>query len=297
MIAEPVLTQPPRTIGLIGGTGKMGQMFQKLFEGDGYRVLVVGRAALADYERLVRDSDVVLITVPIRDTVPLLRAIKGFLRQDQLLTDFTSIKSEPVSAMLESPAMVIGCHPIFAPMADPSGQNVVLCPERPGGYLPWYRKFYEDHGMRVAEMTPRDHDQSMAFIQGLTHFLNIAFAGTLRGAGVDVQQLLQVCSPVYRIFFSMLCRILSGDAELYGQIQISNPANVPLLEEFLKNANSLMGLIEDENLEGFYEAFRNAADYLGDYKDIARNESNFLIEQIKTYPHPAEAAPDKSDDN
>ncbi len=293
MSADSVPTRAPRSIGLIGGTGKMGRMFQRLFEGDGYRVAVLGRAPLAAYERLVRDADVVIVSVPIRDTVPLLRAIAPFLRAGQLLSDFTSIKSEPVAAMLESPAQVIGCHPIFAPMADPAGQNVVLCPARPGGYLPWYRELYERHGMRVAEMTPQEHDQAMAFIQGLTHFLNIAFAGTLRTAGVDLQKLLQVCSPVYRIFFAMLCRILSGDAELYGQIQISNPANAPLLREFLANGQNLLRMVEGQDLEAFYGAFREAASYLGDYRDVARSESNYLIEQIKCYapPPPGPAKP------
>ncbi|MBI3992191.1 MAG: prephenate dehydrogenase/arogenate dehydrogenase family protein [Candidatus Lambdaproteobacteria bacterium] len=284
MSDDPDFRPPTRSIGLIGGTGGMGRMFRRLFEADGYRVEGMGRAPLDAYERLVRASDVLIISVPIQQTVPLIRSIAPFLRPGQLLSDFTSIKAEPVAAMLETEADVIGCHPIFAPMADVAGQNVVLCPARPGRWLPWYRTLYASHGLRVAEMTPQAHDQAMGFIQGLTHFLNIAFASTLRSAGGDLQQLLQVCSPVYRIFFAMLCRILSGDAQLYGQIQITNPDSGPLVREFLANGQRLLDMIEARDLEAFYRAFQEAAAYLGDYRDVARAESNYLIEQFKAYP-------------
>ena len=286
MSDDPASLSSPRSIGLIGGTGGMGRMFRRLFEADGYRVEGLGRAPLEAYERLVRASDVIIVSVPIQQTVPLIRSIAPFLRPGQLLSDFTSIKAEPLAAMLETEADVIGCHPIFAPMAEVAGQNVVLCPVRPGGWLPWYRELYAAHGLRVAEMTPEAHDQAMGFIQGLTHFLNIAFASTLRSAGGDLEQLLQVCSPVYRVFFAMLCRILSGDAELYGQIQITNPASGPLVREFLANGQRLLHMIEAHELDDFYGAFRDAAAYLGDYRDVARAESDYLIEQFKAYPPP-----------
>jgi len=273
----------PRTICLLGGDGRMGRMFRRLFEADGYTVTVGDRAPPAAHEALIRAADVVILTVPIRETVPLARAIAAYLKPRQLLSDFTSIKAEPVAAMLETPAQVIGCHPIFGPMADPTGQNVVLCPARPGPWLPWYRAFFERHGMQVAEMSPAEHDQAMAFIQGLTHFINITFAKTLASADTNLEHLLQVCSPVYRIFFAMLCRILSGDEKLYGQIQMSNPANVPVVAAFLENGESLLELVRGGDLEAFYREFQAVADYLGSYKEVARDESNYLVERIREY--------------
>lgn len=277
-------TPEPRAICLLGGTGKLGRMFQRILEQDGFQVEAVGKAPPETYEPLIRAADVVIVSVPIRDTVPLIRAIAPYLEPRHLLTDFTSIKAEPVAAMLETPAQVIGCHPIFAPMADPRGQNVVLCPERPGAFLPWYRGLFERHGMQVAVMDPAEHDQAMAFIQGLTHFLNIVFARSLATSGANLEQLLQVCSPVYRVFFAMLCRILSGDEILYGQIQMSNPANIPVVADFLKNGRELLAQVEAGDLEGFYRQFREAAEFLGPYKEVARNESNYLIDRMREFP-------------
>jgi prephenate dehydrogenase len=137
--------------------------------------------------------------------------------------------------------------------------------------------------MHPVAMTPQGHDEAMAFIQGLTHFLNITFARTLQTRQADLEALLRVCSPVYQVFFAVLSRILSGDARLYGQIQLLNRENVPVLREYLDNAQALLGAVERGDAEAFYAMFQQAADYLGDFKTVARDESNFLIEQMRGY--------------
>lgn len=283
MTAEPDAPTQPGTLTLIGGEGRMGRMFHRLLEGDGYTVRSVGPSADPGYGGAVRDADVVIVTVPIADTVAVIRRIAPFLRPGQLLSDFTSIKAEPMAAMLETPADVIGCHPLFAPMASPAGQNVVLCPERPGRWLPWYEGFLHRHGMQAVHMAPAEHDEAMAFIQGLTHFINIVFARTLQTRGANLEQILKVCSPVYQVLFAILCRVLSGDAHLYGQIQAANPNNPPVLEDFLDNGRAFLDVVRRQDWDEVYRLFDEAAAYLGDFKQVAREESDFLIERMAEY--------------
>jgi prephenate dehydrogenase len=273
----------PRTIGLIGGPGKMGSLFQRLFESLGYAVRSAGPSADPGYDGLVAAADVVIVTVPIAETLATIGRIAPLLRPDQLLADFTSIKREPVAAMLASPAWVIGCHPLFGPMPNPAGQNVVLCPARPGPCLPWLEETVKRLGMTPVVMTPQGHDEAMAFIQGLTHFLNIAFARTLQTRGADIEALLRVCSPVYQVFFAMLSRILSGDPQLYGQIQLLNRENIPVVREFLRNGAELLDLADGRRWEDFYRMFSEAGAYLGPFKAVARQESDFLIDQMRQY--------------
>jgi len=185
--------------------------------------------------------------------------------------------------MLTSAASVIGCHPLFAPMASPAGQNVVLCPERPGPWLEWYEGFFRRNGMMVSHLKPAEHDEAMAFIQGLTHFINIVFARTLQTRQARLEQILKVCSPVYQVLFAILCRILSGDAHLYGQIQAANPNNPPVLESFLANGRDFLDVVEHKDWDAVYGFFDEAAAYLGDYRQVAREESDFLIEQMTDY--------------
>ncbi|MDH4120403.1 MAG: prephenate dehydrogenase/arogenate dehydrogenase family protein [Deltaproteobacteria bacterium] len=283
MTAQPTPHPPgtPKIIALIGGTGGMGRMMTPLLEGLGHTVLAAGRSTPLTPEDAARRAEVVIVTVPIHHTQDTIARLAPLLGPEKLFSDFTSIKRQPVEAMLASPAAVIGCHPIFGPMPNPAGQNVVLCPARPGPWLDWYEHLYLALGMKVSRMTPEEHDRSMAVIQGLTHFINISFAATLESRQVNLEQVLQVCSPVYRVAFAMLSRILSGDPALYREIQLANPENLPILEEFLGNASRLKAMVGSADGPGFDDLFTHAAGYLGPYLATARRESDWLVEQMR----------------
>ena len=282
----------PRIIGFIGGTGRMGQLFLRLLSADGYTVLTAGRSTALSYEQLVDRSDVVIVTVPIDNTAETIRRIAPRLRPGQLLSDFTSVKAEPVRLMLQSPAFVIGCHPVFGPVPDPAGQNVVLCPARPGPYLDWYRGLFESHGMHVELMEAEAHDRAMGLVQGLLHFVNVAFARALQSSGAPVDELLRVSSPVYRLFFATLGRILSGDPALYGAIQVRNPWSRKTVREFLRHGQDLLNAIEHDDEKAFQALFDQAATYLGEARREARAESEWIIDHPRPRPEaPAKPAP------
>ena len=90
-----------KTIGIIGGTGKFGQWFRKFFEEQGHKVLIAGRKTELTPVELARTSDIVIVSVPIKNTVETIEHIAPHVREDALLMDFTSLKQEPVKAMLK----------------------------------------------------------------------------------------------------------------------------------------------------------------------------------------------------
>ena len=261
----------------------MGKMFEQRFTQAGFTVRVTGSKGVSQEPDLVQKSQLIIITVPIDKTIDVIRRITPYLRESHLLSDFTSIKSKVVPAMLETEAQVISCHPIFGPMNDFTGQNVVLCPARPGQFLDWYTSLYENLGLNVEVMDAEEHDSSMSFIQGLTHFIHIVFAQTLFSEKVDIKKLLAVCSPVYQANFAFLCRILSKDPHLYSCIQTENPKNSAILEAFIKNAQESLDLIKKKKVPLFEKNFMDYADYLGGFKYMADRQSDFLVEKLKEY--------------
>ena len=130
-----------KTIGIIGGTGKMGAWFEKFFSKEGYHVQVAGRATSLSIKDCARSSDIVIVSVPIGQTVPVIREVGPLVKEHGLLMDFTSIKNGPVEAMLKySTSAVIGLHPMFgAGVKTLKNQTIVICPARPRNYLPWIR--------------------------------------------------------------------------------------------------------------------------------------------------------------
>ncbi|PCI28268.1 MAG: hypothetical protein COB67_06730, partial [SAR324 cluster bacterium] len=211
-------------IGIIGGSGQMGRMFEKHFKALGKIVTVSDEASLSQEKKLVIESDLVIISVPLGAAKEVIKRIKPWLRKDQLLSDFTSVKTKVVPAMLETEASVISCHPMFGNMSEIKGQNIVLMPVRPGKFQAKLRRLYEDLGLSVVVMDDwKKHDQSMSFIQGLMHFLHIVFTQTLHSKDVDLKTLLSICSPVYQANFAFACRILQRDPHLYTHILMDNP--------------------------------------------------------------------------
>ena len=102
-------------IGIVGGTGKMGKWFAQLFIKAGYEVLVAGRKTSLTSVEIARQCDVVIISVPIEKTVEIIKDIGPLIPEHGVMMDLTSIKTEPVSAMLEySRAEVVGIHPLSA---------------------------------------------------------------------------------------------------------------------------------------------------------------------------------------
>ena len=120
--------------GIIGGTGKMGMLFSPVFERAGYQVIVSGRTTDVTSAEIAQTCDLMLVSVPIRDTVQVIQEIAPLLTKEQLLCDFTSLKVAPWAAMLESKAQVIGLHPMFGPtVSSIIRQTIVMCPARVTG--------------------------------------------------------------------------------------------------------------------------------------------------------------------
>ncbi|MDD1634489.1 MAG: prephenate dehydrogenase/arogenate dehydrogenase family protein, partial [Methanomicrobiales archaeon] len=70
--------------GIIGGTGKMGSLFAGVLARAGWEVMVSGRSTSLTARDLAGKADLVMVSVPIRETVPVIRAIAPLLRQDQV---------------------------------------------------------------------------------------------------------------------------------------------------------------------------------------------------------------------
>jgi prephenate dehydrogenase len=84
------------SIGIIGGTGGMGRLFASALRKLGHKVLISSRHTALTIEECAHRADWIIVTVPIRSTEAVIRKIGPLLRKDQLLMDFTSLKSKPV---------------------------------------------------------------------------------------------------------------------------------------------------------------------------------------------------------
>ncbi len=269
-------------IGIIGGTGQMGQWFKKFFEEKGHKVLIASRKTSLTPQECASKCDVVMVTVPIAITVKVIKEIAPYVREGALLMDFTSIKKEPVETMLKySKAAVIGTHPVFGPSVRTiKNQTMVLCPVRPKNWLNWIKNILEKDGAIVKKTTPEKHDKMMSIIQGLMHFSTICVAHTLKQLGIDVEESLHYTSPIYKLRMDMVGRLLNQDPELYADIAMLNSENKQAIEEYIKSTRELIGIIKRQDREEFVKFFKEGANFLGDFKKEATEYSDYIIEQL-----------------
>ena len=268
--------------GIIGGTGKMGRLFVPIFERAGYEVLVSGRSTALTNTQLAELCDIVIVSVPIHDTVRAIEEIAPVMTKEQLLCDFTSLKVLPVAAMLESEAMVIGLHPLFGPTV-PSlrHQTIIVCPARaPEETLNSLVSLFTREGANCTLATPEQHDRMMAVVQGLTHFVTLCMADSVRRLGLDIETTLAFTSPVYQIELSLVGRLLSQDPSLYADILQQNPFVPDVLSVCTSSARDLDDIVNSKDPERFREFFQRNSRHLGKYCDEGMKTTDALIESM-----------------
>ncbi|MEN6443443.1 MAG: prephenate dehydrogenase/arogenate dehydrogenase family protein [Methanoregula sp.] len=266
--------------GIIGGTGKMGKLFTGVFERAGYTVEVSGRSTALTNAALAERCDLVIVSVPIRDSVRVIQEIAPLLSKDQVLCDFTSLKMEPVEAMLKSKAQVIGLHPMFGPtVSSLSRQTIIVCPARADPTtLASLIALFRNEGAECTITTPEKHDRMMAVVQGLTHFVTLTMAETLRRLDIDIRTTQAFTSPVYQMEMSVVGRLLSQDPDLYADILQENPFVPEVLDACQDAVRNLADIVTAGDPDRFREFFRDNSRHFGDYCQQGQETTDALIE-------------------
>ena len=182
-----------------------------------------------------------VISVPINETVDVIRRLGPLVREDALLMDLTSLKSEPLKAMLEATnASVVATHPLFGPSVHSlQGQRVVVCPGRGDVWLEWVKQTYRSRGLVVVESSAEHHDRVMSIVQVLVHFSTEVMGKTLSRLAVPLEETMEFMSPVYLLELIMTGRHFAQSPELYASIQMANPATPEVTAAFVEAAGEM----------------------------------------------------------
>jgi prephenate dehydrogenase len=267
-----------RTVGMIGGTGQMGRWLKPFFEGAGYGVLISGRTTPLTYQQCIARSDVVIINVPISHTVEVIRRVGRFFQPGQLMVDNTSIKTQPVAAMLEAASEgveVLGMHTVFGPnITELRRQNVIFTSTPKSGELAQeFEGIFYKYGATITHTTPEYHDRQMAFHQNLEHFTKIVLAEVLRSQFGTPAVLDTYSSPNSRLSLLAMGRILKGNPQLYAEIQTQNLQGAGMIQEYLRIAAELGQALSSGDTSRFTQAMIQCAAAFG---------ADFLTQAVET---------------
>ncbi len=280
--AEMPLDVEPKTIAIVGGEGGMGRSIQTLFSDLGHEVLSADLETELRPAEAAATADVVLISVPIRETRAVIEQIGPLVRKDALLMDVTSIKTDPMAAMLASTeASVVGTHPMFGPGVNTyQGQRVVLCPGRGEAWLDWARQMFTARGLVISEATAAEHDSMMAIVQVLHHFKTQVLGMALSRTGTPLEETLRFTSPAYLLEAYVTGRHFAQSPDLYGPIEMLNPDSKQVIDEFRKAAADLAEILAAGDQQAFDQVFEDVRAFFGDFTDEALEQSGFLIDRL-----------------
>ena len=255
-------------VAIIGGSGKMGRWFARHLLNEGNEVIISGRTeskireakkelgieAVPNVEA-VKDAEVILLSVPIDTFEDIVVELAPHIRSEQVVVDVTSVKSMPVDVMHRhlKTKKVLGTHPLFGPGAmRVSGQNFVLTPtgseeralaEKARGYL-------ETRGASVSLMTPEEHDDKMAVILGLSHFIAIVAGDTLLNSN-KVLQPTSLGGVTYKVLLTLVESVISENSELYATIQMNLPGVTGIEQLFQGKVAEWAEVVKNKDRDAF----------------------------------------------
>ncbi len=240
-------------VGIVGGTGRMGSWFADVLERVGSEVFRVGRKTDLTPAEIAAMCDVVVISVPIRDTVKMIQEIGPLVSEDGLLMDLTSIKKKPMETMIEySRAEVVGAHPLFGPdTASGPEQRVAVCPGRGERGLGWLLGVLRSVGSRVTILSPERHDHLMGLVQGVNHFSTLALALCIRQSGLAFEELLECSTQTFRHRLDRIRAITEQQSELFESLLMDNPPAAEFIDQYLKAAGELAMIIRTKDSAAF----------------------------------------------
>ena len=274
-------TVKPRRVTVIGGRGQIGRFFVKQLSSSGHYVDILGRDGWDNARQLLGKAELVIVSVPIEQTVSIIEKTARYLTPSTTLVDVTSIKTPIVEAMLDChPGPVLGLHPMFGPGVDSFlSQNVVVCPGRQQQAYQWFIDFIASRGGNTIWCTPQEHDRMMAIVQAIRHFSTFGLGAFLAEEEIDLSRSLEFASPLYRMQLDLVSRLFAGDASLY--------LNVMLLEErpqvisrLAATYSRLAELVEKGDRAALIEEFEVACSFFRQETYRALEESNYMIDSL-----------------
>ncbi len=183
---------------VIIGAGKMGRWFALHFQKKGIDVSIQDidseRAAEAAKACSVKHAkgtkeifiaDAVLVAASLDKTPEVVEEIGKKLKENQILIEIASLKSNVVPKLKTLNCKTLSIHPMFGPSAESiERQNIIVIKEASSSsakekILPML------NGANISELDAQEHDEIMAIMHSLPYAMNMAFWETVKSKVPD----------------------------------------------------------------------------------------------------------------
>ena len=253
---------------VIGGAGRMGEWMARYLDMVGYDVVIADpsdRASafdrLNDWESRVNEFDLLVVAVPLRPCNQVLHRLAE-LQPRGLVFDIGSLKSpmrSGLEALRQSGSRVCSVHPMFGPNEiGLSGRHILFVNVGHAEAAAEARALFAHTAAECVDLSLEEHDEIMAWVLGLSHLVNIAFASTLAGSGEAVPLLRQISSSTFNAQLRVAAQVVSENPHLYFEIQQGNSKTAEVIGHFRKVLDALAEAVKAGDEDSFTRAMEEA---------------------------------------
>ncbi|MFH1382531.1 MAG: prephenate dehydrogenase [Chloroflexota bacterium] len=261
-------------VAIIGGSGKMGRWSASFLLKEGMEVVITGRnqqkleeagkelgVAIASNSEAIKTADVVVLSVPMDNFEAVVKELRPYFKPQQIVIDITSVKTSPVEIMHRyvKSGLVLGVHPLFGPGARSIvRKNFVLTPtnDMEATLAEKIKAYLEQRGASVTLMSPQEHDEMMAVVLGLAHFIAIVSADTLLNLG-KAKEREAIGGSTYKLLVTLAKSVLLEDPELYASLQMHLPRLAEIEGRFQKNTALWTDIVKNKDERQFIDRMKD----------------------------------------
>lgn len=224
--------------------------------------------AEAGLEEGIKNSDLIILAIPVDAARKLLPAILDLVSDHQIVMDAGSTKAGIVHAVKDHPkrSRFVAFHPMWgtenngpkSAIAESfSGKAGVICnkEESSEDALATVEKVVNALDMHMIYMNAEDHDVHTAYISHISHITSYALANTVLEKEREEETIFQLASSG----FSSTVRLAKSHPEMWVPIFKQNKENVlDVLNEHISQLRKFKSALEKENYEYLEELITNA---------------------------------------
>lgn len=215
--------------------------------------------------------DYIFLCTPVHYNIEYLPVLKPFLKDDCILTDVGSVKSDIYNAIEQNGLAdrFIGGHPMVG--SEKSGyaaskghllENayyfITPAPTVPIEYIDEFRMFVDELGALTLLFSPTEHDKVTASISHVPHIIASTLVNLAQANDTEDHLLKKLAAGG----FKDITRIASSSPTVWQHILLSNPDNiVEQLNWFIETLSKLSSLIQAGDANQIQQFFQTARDY------------------------------------
>lgn len=224
-----------------------------------------------DIDETFADCDYIFLCAPVQKNDSNLLFIKKFIKEDCVLTDVGSVKTD-IHKHIQAAGLTkqfIGGHPMTgsertgyqsskASFLENAYYIITPTEETTEEKLANFKALIESTGALPLILDYKEHDYVTAAISHLPHVISASLVNLVQASDSEEGIMKMVAAGG----FKDITRISSSSASMWQQICLTNTENISnLLDKYIKSLTEIKAKIDSHNDERIYEFFSNAREY------------------------------------